>query len=627
MPEAVRDDPQPARWAELAAALVEERSPGGGNGVAAVVCPAVGRVSPRSLRHTACCAVFRTDPGGVWMLRTVGHEWTEERLAAAAQLVARQLGHLPVRRDPMLATRLARALQVPQVQVLAAVLDPPDPQQWQTRKLALAARLQRLQPEEGTPDPATLAAQVDAIERRLLAQLGAALRRFAGSLDTDILAAAPAAARDAELYAYLSDPVHRRNRLQLATTFPLFLRAAATAGGGGAGGLIGRLVDDGAPLVRSLAARWAVSPSALRGLRGLPVELIGAQWQANVEALVAVLNALPAEFRPGADAAAWRAFNDCIAFAESVFARRPWTSPLALAWLRQAARRGWTAEAIGETEREVLQASIALVDELRQALIEALRSGSAADAAATADEAALSARAWHGADAYLAGIAPKRLVALAQRYRRELAAAQEQHAGEIAAARGAGFWPLLPGEFVSGDKSRIVVPLADRQALRAHGRAVVNCLGGSHLDYYAAACGRGQTFIVGVLEARSRRPLSTAEVRATRPTLSGRTAVGVVQHTAAHNAPPSAACRDAVAEVIAALGSEGGQEHLRRGARVLAAQRRGDRELRREFDLLPVRQAVKAAVGERRFDELAAALRKAVDGQATARALSTTRSS
>ena len=614
MPASARDDPQPARWAELAAALVEERSPGRGNGVAAVVCPAVGRVLPRSLRNTACCVVFRTEPGGVWMLRTVGHEWTEERLAAAAQLVARKLGHLPVRRDPMLAARLAHALQVPQVQVLAAALDPPDPLQWQTRKLALAARLQQLRPAEGTPDPANLAAEVDAIERGLLAQLGAALRRLAGSLDQDILAAVPAAARDAELYAYLADPTHRRNRLQLATTFPLFLRAAATAGGSGACGLIGRLVDDGAPLVRTLAAQWAVSPSVLRGLRGLPVELIGVQWQANVEALVAVLNALPAEFRPGADAAAWRVFNDCIAFAESVFARRPWTSPLALAWLRQAAKRGWTAEAIAETEREVLQASIALVDELRQALIEAVKAESAVAAVATADEAALSARAWHGADAYLAAIAPKRLVALAQRYRRELAAAQGQHAGEIAAARGAGHWPLLPGEFVSGDRSRIVVPLADRQALRAHGRAVVNCLGGSHLDHYAAACGRGQTFIVGVLEARSRRPLSTAEVRATRPTLSGRTEVRVVQHTAAHNAAPGRACRDAVAEAIALLGSEPGQEHLRRGARALAARRRGDAQLRREFDLLPVRQAVKAAIGGKRFDELAATLRRAGSG-------------
>jgi hypothetical protein len=614
MPPAARDGPQPARWAELAAALVDERVSGRGNGVMAVVCPAAGRLLPRSLRHAACCVVFRSEPGGVWMMRTVGHEWTDERLATAAELVARKLGHLPVRRDPMLATRLARALQVPRVEVLAAALDPPDPQQWDTRKLALAARLQQLRPEAVTPDPPTLAAEVDAIERGLLAQLGAALRRLAGSLDQDILAAAPAAARDAELYAYLSDPSHRRNRLQLAATFPLFLHAAATAGGSGAGRLIGRLVDDGAPLVRTLAAQWAVSPSALRGLRGMPVDLIGAQWQANVEALVRVLNALPAEFRPGDDTAAWRTFNEHVAFAESVFARRPWTSPLALAWLRQAARRGWTAEAIGETDREALQASIALVDELRQSLIEALKAETTAAGIAGTHEAALSARAWHGADAYLARIAPKRLVALAQRYRRELAAAQSEHASEIAAARGTGFWPLLPGEFVSSDKSRIVVPLADRQALRTHGRAVVNCLGGSHLEFYAAACGGGQTFILGVLEAPSRRPLSTAEVRATRLTLTGRTGVRVVQHTAAHNEAPGRACREALAEAIALFGSDGGQEHLRRGARVLAARRRGDAQLRCEFDLLPVRRAVKAAVGEKHFDELAATLRLAAGG-------------
>ncbi len=615
MPATAGDDPQPARWAELAAALVEERSPGRDNGIAAVVCPAVGRASPRSLRHTACCVVFRTQPGVIWMLRAIGREWTEARLAAAAELLARRIGHLPVRRDPMLATRLARALQVPQVQVLAARLDPPDPLQWDTRRLALAVRLQQLRPEENAPDPAALAAEVDAIERELLAQLGAALRRFAGSLDEDIVAAAPEAARDAELYAYLADPSHRRNRLQLASTFPSFLRAAATEGGSGAGGLIRRLVDDGAPLVRTLAAQWAVSPGVLRGLRGLPAQLIGAQWQANVEALVVVLNALPAEFRPGNDPAAWQAFNDGVAFAESVFARRPWHCPLALAWLRQAARRGWTGAPFTEADRETLQASIAQVDELRQALIAALKDDREVAADAADDGAGRSARAWHGADACLAGFAPKRLVALAQRYRRELAVAQGRHASEIAAAHGAGFWPLLPGELVSGDRSRIVVSLADRPALRAHGRAVVNCLGGSHLEYYAAACGRGQTFIVGTLDAASRRPLSTAEVRITRPTIVGRTEVRVVQHTAAHNAAPSRACRDAVAEAIALFDTAAGQEHLRRGARTLAAQRRGDAQLRREFDLLPVRQAVIATVGARRFDELAATLRRAA-GQA-----------
>jgi hypothetical protein len=615
MPTTVQDHRQPApRWAELGAALVEERLPGRGNGVVAVVCPAVHRVLPRPLRHTACCAVFRTEPNAVWMLRTVGYEWTEERLAAAVEVVARKLGHLPARRDPLLAVRLARALQVPQVQVLAAALDPPDPGQWETRRLALAARLQYLPPGERGPDPAALALDIDEIERALIARLGEALRRFAHSLDEDVLAAAPDAARDIELYDYLADPIHRRNRLQLASTFPLFLRAAVSSGGSGAGGLIRRVVDDGVPLVRTLAAQWAVSPSVLRGLRGRPVETIGAQWQANIAALVTVLNALPAEFRPGADAAAWRAFNDHVSFAESAFGRRPWTSPLALAWLRQAARRGWTAETIAEADHDLQQASIALVDQLRQALIEALKAEGTLPTRTTVDAAALSARAWHEADRVLAGMAPKRLIALAQRYRRELAVAQGEHASEIATARGARFWPLLPGEVLSGDRSRLVVPLDSRQALLAHGRAVVNCLGGSHLNHYAAACGRGDAFILGVLEAGSRRPLSTAEVRAQRLTLIGRTEVRLVQHTAAHNAAPSRACRDAVAEAVALLGTAGGQDHLRRGARALAARRRGDAQLLREFDLLPVRQAVRATIGDRRFDELAAAFRQASGG-------------
>jgi len=600
--------PQPC-WAELAAALVEERTPVPGGGVAAVVCPAAHR-PPRSLRHVACCAVFRIGMDSIWMLRTVGHQWTAERLSAAIKILSRNPGHLPIRQDPTLAARLARAVEVPKVEVLAATLADADPELWQTRKLALALRMQQLQPDERAPDPAALAADVAAIEAELIARLGAALRRFVASLDGDILAAAPEAAHDAALYGYLADPAHRRNRLQLATTFPLFLRSAASADAGNAGDLIARLVDDGAPLLRALAAHWAVSPGVLRCLRGQPVEVIGARWQANVRALVTVLNALPAEFRPG-DAVAWRAFNDGVAFAESTFRCRPWTSPLALAWLRQAAKRNWSKGALGADGEDLHQSAIALVDEVRQALIEALLAEGTATSGTVAEEATLSARVWFRTDSYLAGLAPKRMIALAQRYRRELAHAQREHSGEIAAARGSGFWPLLPGEYISSDRARIVVPLASRREFLSHGRAVDNCLGDSHLNHFSALCGRGEAFIVGVLEAGSRRPLSTAEVRAWRLTLSGRTEVRLVQHTAARNAPPSRACRDAVAEAIALLATPRGQDHLRHGARALAARRQGDPKLRREFDLLPVRQAVKAAVGEKRFEELAAMVRQA----------------
>ncbi len=597
------------RWAGLACALVEERRPGAGNGIIAVVCPAPHRLPPPPLRNTACCAVFRTEADAVWMLRTVGHEWTEDRLATAAQVVTRRLGHLPVRRDPLLANRLARALQVPQVQVVEAALDPPEPRQWETRKLALALRLQHLPPGERAPEAAALALEVDEIERELIARLGEALRRFAGALDVEILAAAPDAARDIALYSYLVEPQHRRNRLQFAGAFPLFLRAAADGTGDGA--LIRRAVDDGVPLVRALAARWAISPSVLRGLRGRQVETIGARWQENIEALVVLLDALPAEFRPAADASAWQAFNERVALAETAFGRRPWTSPLALAWLRQASRGGLVVQAVTDEDRELQRASLAVVDELRQALIEALKAECALPAV---EPGVLSTRAWQAADRALAGIGLKRLIILAQRYRRELAAAQAEHARENATAARAGFWPLLPGELLSADRSRLVVPLDDRQALLAHGRAVVNCLGGSHLERYSAACRRGATFILGVLDARSRRPLSTAEVHARRLTLAGRIEVDLVQHTAARNAPPGRACRHAVAEAIALLATQAGQEHLRRGARALAVRRRGDAQLQREFDLLPVRQAVRRSLGERRFDELAAQLRQAPAG-------------
>lgn len=601
-------------WPEMAAALVEERPLDGDGGVGAVLCPgAHAELAPRTLRHTACCALFRTPQGTVWMLRTVGYVWTDQRLDAVLGLLTADRAGLPLKRDPMLARRLARALEVPQVQVGVAALDPIDRLQWETRKLALAVRMQRLLPGGRDPVPAVLAAEVDAIENALVERLAVALRRFAESLDRDVLAAVPASARDTELYAYLADPKCRRNRLQFATTFPLFLRAAATGGEDNVGGLIRRTVDDGAPFVRTLARQWAVSPGVLRTLCFKPVEIVGAQWESNIEALVVTLNALPVELRPGADPVTWRSFNEYIAFAESLFGRRPWTSPLALAWLRQAAKRGWTTDTIAEARVDLRQESVALVDELRQALIETLKAESVVAQAAPIDGSSLAARAWHSADHCLSQVAPRRLIALAQRYRRELAVARCDLTSEIAFAGGTGFWPLLPEDHVSSDGSRVVVSLDNRQALRTQGRAVVNCLGDSHLDHYASACARGDAFIVAVLDAWSRTPLSTAEVKVRRRSVGGPRGVWVVQHTAARNARPTPQCQAALQEAITALGGAAGQAHLGRGLRALAARRRGDLHGLGEADRLAMSRAVRRTIGDGRYQELLSLLRDRVE--------------
>lgn len=593
------------RWVELAAALVEERRSAGDAQVAAIVCPSARRVlAPRPLRQATCCALFRTSAGAVWMLRTVSHVWTEERVSAASEWLDSIADGGVSGCDPTLGSRLAYALELPRVEVCAPAFDGSGSSQWDLRKLAVALRMQQLPRGGRDPDPKGLAAEVESIEAELNRALAAALRRFANGLDRDVLAAEPRSLADVDFYNYLIRPVHRRNRLQLAATFPVFLRAAATGGPDSAGGLIRRTVDAGLPLVDTLARQWAVSRSVLRGLRHRQAEVVGAQWESNIEALVQVLNALPAEFRPGENPAAWRTFNDYIAFAESVFGRRPWASPLALAWLRQAARHGWSGKAFAEAGVEVTEESVTLVDALRQALIETLKTESAVPAVEVAGEAALLSRVWQIVDHHLSAIAPRRLINLGRRYRQELAAARAEFSSEIAFAAGLGFWPLLPADHVSTDGSRVVVSLASPQALQQQGQVLGNCLGESSLSHYSSACSRGEAFIVAVLDAEDRVPLSTAEVRVKRADLSGRLEIRVVQHTAARNAPPTVKCRTALREAVARLRTESCQQHLKDGSRAIAARSRGDLRGVAEAERRAMLRAVKRSVGDGRYREL-----------------------
>jgi TPR repeat protein len=601
-----------SRWEALACAAVDARRSDDGATVQAIVCPSARGASPLP-RHVACCALLRTRRGSLWMLRTVGHPWTDALLAAAEVFLAAEEEHgTSMARARTLERRLARTLELPQVQVVAPALDRPDPSQWQTRALAVALRMRQLAASDAPP-PAELAAQVDAIEAALARRLRAALEDLLAALDGEQTAAMAASRGDGRLYAFLSEPGRRRNRLQLAQTFPLLLRAAATGEPGSAGALIRAAVDAGAPLVDTLARHWAVSRSVLRGLRQCPVEVVGARWETSLEALVAALDALPPEFRPGAEAAKWRAFNEHLDFAGTMLGRPPWASPLALAWLRHAARQGWTRASLERAGAALTDEAVAAVELLRQALIETLRADSGASAASPDVAAARTARVWLATDRFLAGMAPRRLVEQAQRYRRELAAATTELAGEIAFASGASFWPLLPGDYVSGDRSRIVVPLTTPKELQRHGEALRICLGDSHLAGYASACLRGNTFIAAVLDAGTRLPLSTAAFHVSRPPTSGSAAVRLLEHTARHNELPSPRCALAVREVLALARTSAYQQHLRDGFRAIAERSRDPIDGGRQATRLPMRLAVKRIVGEERYAEL---LRLAVESRA-----------
>ena len=560
------------------------------------------------LRNTACCALLKAADGTLWMLRTVGHMWTEAQMATAAEFLAASRARRRV--DPLLEKRLSLALDQPQVTVAHPVLDRLEDAHWNVRKLAIGLWMERSASRGARPDAGRLAAEVGALEQTLAALLRTAIDRFIAGLEAEVISVEPRSLADTRLYNFLVPAPSRRNRLQLAATFPLLVRAAAADDDTGLGADIRRVVDAGVPLLKALSRRWGVAPAVLRCLRRRQPVLVGERWESNVGALFALLDAVPAEFRPGEDAAQWRDFNDLIALAEATFGPRPWDSALALAWLRHSARRGNSNASLARAAADLRPAVTAEIDALRRALIETLAAESLtpADDAVSAD--ALAVRARVTADRYVSGRAPGRLTELATRYRRLLAQAREDVRGESGGPAGSGFWPLLPEEYRSRDGSRRVVSLTSRQALNRHGRALGNCLGNSHLSYYTTASQRGEAFVVGVLHAESGQPLSTAELRVAAVDLGLRLTVKVVQHTAARNLQPSARCRTALAEALVWLSTEACQRHLRTGARAIAERRWHEQRRRGDAERLPIARALRRTIGEQRYELLLKAVRE-----------------
>lgn len=590
--------------ADLADALIEEREARDAIEFPGVTCPSgSGVLAPHQLRHTVCCALFRTPAGAVWMLRSVGHIWTQERLRTASALLSTIDAGMSTPRNTALETRLEYALELPQVQVMRPVLDGVDLSQWETRKLAVALRMQQVSSTRGDQSLEHLSKDVELIEEALLAKLRPALSRFVASLDADVLAASPRSIKDIDLYNFLCRPPHGRNRLQFAIAFPVLLRAAATGDARGLGGIIRRAVDTGLPLVRELAKHLGVTQSTLRTLVNRPVDTIGEQWESNIEALAATLNVLPAELRPDENPPSWRAFNAYVEFAQSVFGRRPWTSPLALSWLRKAASGGWTDLTIALARDDFQGDSVALVEVMRRALIWMVAAEVRRAVTVNLDEILVEARTRSCVDQYLAGATPRRMIEMARRYNRELTVARAELADEIAFVVGERFWPLIPEEYVSRDRSRTVLSLTTAAELMQHGATLDNCLGKSSLAHYAAECRRGEAFVLAIVDSNSRAPLSTAEVRVAQPDTVGRYKIRVVQHTAACNSNPQPACRTALAEVIARLRSDPYQVHLQRAVRSIASRKHAEHD-RDEAERLPMAMALRRAVGDRRFDLL-----------------------
>ncbi len=591
---------------EIAGCLMAGALPEAGiGGFLALPAPAYA-TSPAPLRHVACFALLRLADATLWLLRTRGLPWTRERLEAAARTLHRERS---ARRDTAyLAGRLAYDLEIAPVDVLTPVLHADAAEPWELRRTAIAVVMRALRTRGGQVDPAELAALTRQVEDGLRAALASALADFRAGNDAEAVreATSTSGGFDLALYNFLVEAPHRAWRLQLARTFPLFLRAAATGAAGSAGETIRSAVDGGLPLLRHLAGRWGVGASALRHLQHKDAALVGDHWEDNVRALAQLLDALVPEDRP-ACAAEWQQFNRAVAAGERIFRAPASSSALVRMWLRAAARGRWAGldgdEAQGPWGPAAIAAALRLRDGLARYLeLEAARGGAAPGVVRAASESV--------ADHCIATRRPGRVREIADRFDRHRQNPGADLVREVEFLSGERFWPLLPGDHVAVNGTCAVAPLTSRAALRQHGAAMSNCLADRFLDDFAGDCAAARCFIVGVVDRTTGAPASTAEIRLARLPRGGGLEPQVVQHTGFANAAPSPRCRQALAEALAAVRAAAGQQHLEAGLRAIRQFRLlGRTKARDEAERLLLAEALGATLRPAVLAEMVATVR------------------
>lgn len=513
------------------------------------------------LRNVASCALLRIGDGTVRFIRLTRRAWTPDTLALAERRLAFVDGGRPS--GPLLKD-LAHDVGDATLTLTNFALDGSDREAWPVRGAAHAtvARDVACAPSSWTPPRAR--ERTDALARRWQAELDATLAAFVAGLDPEACAVAREHGRfDTDLYNFLVRGPRVAWRRQFVRTFPVLVHAAVTSAPDALGTFLRDAVDAGRPLVPLLAARWAVSGSAVRALRGRPLATLGTRWQRAPHQLARILDAIRPEDRPGEDPDAWQRLNEAIAAAEELFRRPAESSPITLGWLRAVARRGFTAP---HHDAALAPEAVAAIDRLRAALASHLAHAAKLAGPCERDRAEVAAAG--ASDRYLAALSPPRLASIARRYATAYNARREALDETVRQAGGLLFWPLLPAPLASADGHYRVESLASLADLRAEGAAQSLCIEeGPHLADLALACTRGEAWVLSIRDATTGQRRSTAELRAVRRLGVGAATLRIHQHKGLGNGRPTPGCVQALHETLAWANGPAGQRHRHAGAR------------------------------------------------------------
>lgn len=543
----------------------------------------------------------------LWTLDARGVRWTQERLISVAELLLNI--HTM---DPVLLNRLRDDLGLPDLQARPVHLDDFSTNGWATRSLAVALYLQQVfMVSRGTP-PAVSSVALDQLHEELRQQLVLSLTELKTRIHPQAMEIA-AQYPDAFglIYNYLRQSQTPLYWHQFAHAYPIFLRAVIMRDAPWPLQKLVDLVNDGQPLKEELVQILGVTPATLRCLVGIPVNIIGHRWLTQLDTLVELLDQLRPECRPRTDEG-WQIFNDLVDFLENRVGQPIRRSFYVRAWLREILH---TPRERAQLERNIQERHATVVNSLFGDCL-----------AVIAHELGLlgltrTVRLPQTVRATVVGwilqFKPNRLFQIGLEYQEHQLSHRREGERLMATALGERYWPLIPEDFISLDRSRRITPLINAHQLKKHGDTMRICLG--NLPQYHIDCKKGHAFIVALLDAQD-HPLSTAELRVqdTAPGPKDPIRLRVVQHTAHANTAIQHECRLAMLNLLEKVQTDAIQKHLRLG---LLAQR-AYREGQASFSMSQVEAhtkggAMRRIFGEARMDDLIAKCRTALEKKLT----------
>lgn len=567
-------------------------------------------LTPRPLGRFRSVALLRLVDGTVWLLSMPARAWTNARLDASARLLAAQAFDP----EPLETTtrRLRAGLKLLDVAVESPCLETLDAAQWGLPQTARSVVARGTDLPSAVRRTADLAARIRHVESLLHAALSKALAAFVAELDTEVLAVAKIdGAIDICRYNYLIYGPHRRYRLQLAGAFPNLLTVAASADSGTLGRDVRTVVDAGRPLVKTLARDWGVRPCVVRALMGLDPATIGQHWLSDIRTLALLLDALRPDDLPGHQPSTWQDFDTAVAVGKQLFQKPVQHSAAARWWLRECMRQLQRGSPAARARWLPSTDAGSAIRRFRETLTRALRRE--AVGATTNGSQAISALAERAVDQLFADLAPRGLVDVAATFEAEHARAAR---GIIiprdtqGIVSGQMLLPLLPRDFVSADKNRIIRALTTEAELAKHGEALGICLAGIERFNYFTSCRYGKRFVVGIFEATTGAPVSTADIVLELADGTGGYLLKLKQHTARGNSRPSPVCKRAVAELLEYCRGPEICRHLRDGMRLFrqgkATQMARFRDQMDAQTQTADRAALQEALGTQVFEELVA---------------------